>query len=196
MVLTFPKRAPGPGLGKRVSPSRGLLAVAAFCALAGSVQASERSGAELKADYLYKLTAFVSWPDRAFESSTSPFRLCLAGKDPFGGLIEHPRQAVKVGEHPVVVIRSPGAPKDAGCHLLFLSRSPIHTPAEMLATVAGQPVLTVADEALSAPGVMVRFVTVDGRVRLEVRAEAAQGAGLTVSSKLLSVAAPPREPNR
>lgn len=196
MVLGFPAGAPGRVPGRRVSPRRALLAIAALCALGGSVRASERADAELKADYLYKLTAFVSWPDRAFEASTSPFRLCLAGKDPFGGVIDRLGQGAKVGDHPVLVVRSAGAPKSGACHLLFIAPSPVHSPTQMLAAVAGQPVLTVADEALNAPSAMVRFVTVDSRVRFEVRAEIAQSAGLTVSSKLLSVATPPKEAGR
>ena len=196
MVLGFPANASGRGPGGRVSPWPVLLVIAALCALGGSGHASERSEAELKADYLYRLTAFVAWPDRAFESPTSPFRLCLAGKDPFGGLVDHLGQGAKVGDHPVVVVRSAGAPKSGACHLLFMAPSSVDTPAQMLEAVAGRPVLTVAEETLDAAGAMVRFVTVEGRLRFEVRNEIAQGAGLAVSSKLLSVTAPPREAGR
>jgi hypothetical protein len=37
---------------------------------------------------------------------------------------------------------------------------------------------------------MIQFVNVAGRVRFEIRADAAQAEDLTVSSKLLSLSAP------
>jgi hypothetical protein len=93
----------------------------------------------------------------------------------------------------MVVVRLPMVTKGAGCHMLFLSASRTQTSRQMLAMVAGEPVLTVADETLEAPDAMVQFVTVEGRVRFEIRADAAQAGGLVLSSKLQALAAPPRD---
>lgn len=203
MVLGFPPSAPGRTPGWRASPLR---VVAALCAMAGAAQAGERPSAPqtearhtsyaVKAAYLYKLTAFVGWPAFAFEKPSGPFRLCIAGRDPFGGVVDQAVRGARVGEHPVVVVRMPAVAKSPPCHMLFLAAAPGQTPREMLAMIAGQPLLTVADEGLDAPGAMVQFVTVDSRIRFEIRAEAAQAAGLTVSSKLLALAAQPRETAR
>jgi hypothetical protein len=93
----------------------------------------------------------------------------------------------------VVVVRLPMVTKGAGCHMLFLSASRTQTSRQMLAMVAGEPVLTVADETLEAPDAMVQFVTVEGRVRFEIRADAAQVGGLVLSSKLQALAATRRD---
>lgn len=194
MVLGFPPSAPGLVPGWRASPLRVLATVCALWAMVGVAQAAEPDAAyAVKAGYLYKLTPFVDWPISAFEGPSSPFRLCIAGRDPFGGVVDHAAHGAKVGEHRVVVVRIPAMAKGAACHMLFVAASQTQTPQQILALVAGQPVLTVADEALEAPGAMVQFVTVEGRVRFEIRAEAAQAAGLSVSSKLLALAAQPKD---
>ncbi|PIB91333.1 hypothetical protein CSW62_06925 [Caulobacter sp. FWC2] len=150
----------------------------------------------LKAGYLYKFTPFVDWPATAFEAPSSPFRLCIAGHDPFGGVVDHAARGARVGEHPVIVVRLPAVARSPDCHMLFLAASRGQTPQQVMAMVAGQPVLTVADEGLEAPGAVIQFVMIDSRLRFEIRADAAQAAGLTVSSKLLALAAQPKESGR
>lgn len=171
---------------------RGLVAGLTLCiALAGAARAGDPSlEYAVKANYLYKFTPFVEWPPTAFEASTSPFKLCVAGQDPFGDAVDRVVRGRHVGEHPVAVIRLPTVAKGAACHLLFLGRSRHQTPQQMLTAVAGQPVLTVADQGLTAKGAMVQFVIVEGRVRFEIRGETVQSAGLTLSSKLQALSAP------
>jgi len=57
-------------------------------------------------------------------------------------------------------------------------------------------VLTVADQDLTAKGAMVQFIMVDGRVRFEIRSDAVQAGGLTLSSKLLALSASQKGDNR
>jgi len=194
MGLGFPPNAPGPQPGWRAWSLRISATALAVCALGGAAQAGEREpGYALKAGYLSKFTPFVDWPDTAFEGPTSPFRLCIAGHDPFQGEIDRITGGLRVGDHPMVVIRLPTVAKGADCHLLFLGASRQQSPQQMLAVVAGQPVLTVADEGSDVAGAMVQFITVGGRLRFSIRAEPAQAVGLTFSSKLLALSAPPRE---
>lgn len=190
--------------GSRRKPRR--LAAAAMVALclAGAAQAQDigRDSREqhhahahhgdypVKANHLARFPAFVAWPDGAFQTPASPFRLCIGGQDPFGPMIDRFAKAGRMGDHVMTVERLPVVSKGVDCHVLFLSASRSQTPKEMLAAVAGRPVLTVADEGLDAQGAMIQFVTVEGRVRFEIRVEAAQTEGLAVSSKLLSLSAP------
>jgi hypothetical protein len=144
----------------------------------------------LKANYLHKFTPFTQWPASAFERPSSPFRLCIGGHDPMGEVIDRLAQGKRVADRPVVVVRLATVGKDSVCHVLFLGVSRTQTPQEMLALVAGKPVLTVADEGLEAPGAVIQFVTVGDRLRFEIRPEAAQAQGLGLSSKLQALSAP------
>lgn len=199
MILGVPPRAPRVTHGRPRPLGPLAAATVALCALAGPVLAQDagrdhgRHGAyAVKAGYLTKLTPFAAWPDSAFESPSSPFRLCVGGHDPFGPVIDRVTRGRRVGDHPMTVVRLPTVAKGADCHMLFVSSSRAQLPQQMVAAVAGRPVLTVADERLDAPGAMIQFVTVDGRLRFEIRAEAAQTEGLVLSSKLLSLSLAPR----
>jgi hypothetical protein len=61
---------------------------------------------------------------------------------------------------------------------------------QSLTAVSGTPVLTVTDVQSGDRGV-VNFVTAENRVRLEINQEAALKNHLSVSSKLLDIAAAP-----
>lgn len=197
MVLGFPPSAAGLRSGWRATLLRILATAVSACAFHGVAEAGERGAvSEIKAGYLYKLTPFVEWPIEAFDGSSSPFRLCIGGHDPFGGYVDRVARGRRVGDHPVVVVRLGVVPRNAACHLLFLGASTVQSPRQMLDVVAGQPVLTVADETLDAPDAMIQFVRVEGRIRFEIRAGAAQAGGLILSSKLQALSATPKDGGR
>ncbi|WP_299014173.1 YfiR family protein [uncultured Caulobacter sp.] len=201
MVLGVPPRGPQAMRGGASKPRRLFAAAALLLCLQGGValaqevpreahgwrHAPHRGGYMVKASHLVKFPAFVAWPDSAFETPSSPFRLCIGGVDPFGPLIDRFAHNARVGDHEMTVTRLPSVAKGADCHVLFVSPSRGQTPREMIAAVTGRPVLTVADEGIDAPGAMIQFVTLESRVRFEIRGEAAQTEGLVVSSKLLSL---------
>lgn len=200
MVLGVPPSGPRSMRGGGSKPRRRSVAAALLLCLQGGVALAQDDGREtherrhahhggypVKASHLAKFPAFVTWPDSAFETSSSPFRLCIGGVDPFGPLIDRLAHNTRVGDHEMTVTRLSTMSKGADCHVLFVSPSRSQTPREMIAAVAGRPVLTVADEGLDAPDAMIQFVTLEGRVRFEIRGDAAQTEGLTVSSKLLSL---------
>ena len=144
---------------------------------------------QVKAAYLYKFAPFVDWPAAAFPSPASPFVLCVAGEDPFGPMLDRAVAGQKIGTHPVRVRRLAKADKTAGCHILYFGGSKAQQVADGLADVRGAPVLTVTDGAL--PGEdrgVIHFVVRDRNVRFEIDDSAAARNGLTISSKLLSLA--------
>jgi len=148
----------------------------------------------VKANYLYKFTPFVEWPPRAFASAAEPFSICVAGRDPFGRALDEAVRGKRVADRPVAVRRLEVVEKGMNCQVLFAGRSEAQGPAAMLQAVTGEPVLTVADEAVR--GAMIRFVLVDGRVRFDVDAAAAAAGGLAISSKLVGLSVSRREGRR
>jgi len=173
---------------------RGLAVAAAGLALGAALVRPAWAGDPsleyaIKADYLYKFTPFVEWPTTAFDGPVGPFKLCVAGQDPFGPVVDEAVRDHKVGDHPVIVIRLKTVDRGAPCHLLFLGRSRLQSPRRMLAAVDGQPVLTVADDRFPTKRAMIQFVLIDGHVRFEIRSAVAQVSGLAVSSKLEALSA-------
>ncbi|CAN5630859.1 hypothetical protein BH10PSE5_BH10PSE5_25710 [soil metagenome] len=170
-----------------LSPLR-LLSAAVLCfAPLGGAWAADTLEAPVKATYLYKFVPFVEWPAAAFASPSQPVILCILGGDPFGEVLDQAVRGQKVGARPILVHRLARTEKATGCHILYLSAPRAPAAAEALQSAHGAPVLTVTDGPGAAGGI-VSFVLRDNRVRFMIDPDAAAANGLTISSKLLSLA--------
>lgn len=155
----------------------GLLVLRPALAQGGSPEA-------LKAEVVYRLLMFVSWPAER-EVAGRSLQLCTVGEgrmdSALQGLAGRPiRQlSVDVARHP------PRADQLAGCHLLYLpGPQPALRPA-----LAELPVLVVSDAAaMLDQGAMINLQIEDGRIVFDVDLDAARRAGLAVSTKLLRLA--------
>ena len=169
----------------RLKVLAGILASLANVAFAGP--APDRTA---MVAFLFKLPAFVEWPDSAFVSPTDPFRLCIVGEDPFGTLLEGSRDTQAVGKHPIVVQREKTVSPDDQCQLMYVEGEPAFV-SQCLAVESGRPVLTVTDDAVEGDKGVVNFVVVQSQVHLQIDQQAARRNHLNVSSKLLDLAAAP-----
>jgi hypothetical protein len=143
---------------------------------------------DVKAAFLYNFTKFVDWPAGAFPDERSSLRICVLGDNPFGNALQ---AAVgdEIAGHRLTVVRSESISNPAGCHVLFISRSERERLARILGEVRNAPVLTVADSpGFLEQGGAINFVLDRSKVRFEINREAAERAGLRISSKLLQLA--------
>ena len=145
---------------------------------------------QIKAAYLARLAPFVVWPGTLFTGPNVPLALCIQGDDPFGPMLDQMTSGQGVGSHPIIVRRIERLDADSGCQIAYLGGSPAQSQAAALKAVDGKPVLTVTDGDGEGGGKgIVHFVLIGGRVRFEIDAGRADQAGLTISSKLLALAA-------
>lgn len=166
--------------------SGALIALAA----SGPARTAPAQGRALEAAYLFKLTPFVDWPANVFLSPGDPFRLCVVGEDPFGAVLDQAGQGQMAGLRSISIVRLKTATPGDHCQLMFVAGDPQFV-SQSLAAVSGSPVLTVTDRQSGDKGV-VNFVADEKRVRLEIDQQAAIKNHLSVSSKLLDIAAPPQ----
>ena len=159
------------------------LALLVLTGAAGVARAQESQTA-VKAAYLYKFAPFVEWP--AGHPTGASFTVCVVGSDPFGSVLDRAVAGQSVGDRPVVVRRLAIAAHDSPCDIAFLGGSRAQGVKEALGVLHGAPVLTVTDGS-AAPGV-VDFALAQGRVRFRIDDQTAADCGLTISSKLLSLA--------
>lgn len=145
----------------------------------------------VKAAYLYKFAPFIEWPETAFASADSPIVICIAGKDPFGSMLDQQVAGQRVAGRPLVVRRIGAISAAGGCQIVYLGEPADQTSPQSLEIFRGQPVLTVSDGAARASDRGVINLVVDhNRVRFEIDARAAEQDHLAISSKLLSLALP------
>ena len=164
------------------------LALCLMSPVAGA--ADPQPDVHVKAAYLARLAPFVIWPAALFAGPNVPLALCVQGADPFGPALDQMTSGQGVGSHPIIVRRIERLDADSGCQIAYLAGSPAQSQAAALKAVDGKPVLTVTDGDAEGGGKgIVHFILVGGRVRFEIDAGRADQSGLTISSKLLALAA-------
>ena len=151
----------------------------------------DRTAAEtqIKAAFLYKFSAFVEWPPKAFARPDSPFTIGVVGADELAAELEQIVKGRTVLERAVVVRRMRRGESVAGVQMLFIGQAEGVRLTEILAVAKGQSVLIVteSEDALSY-GTMINFVSVDDKVRFDVALPQAERGALKISARLLAVA--------
>jgi hypothetical protein len=165
------------------------LLLAALLAVPGGVRAQGAGEYDLKAAFLYNFAKFVDWPPSAYLEPNASFRICVLGKDPFGGSLQAAVSGEEIAGHKLTVVRTDSLAKPSGCQILFVSRSERDQTKEVLAAVRDSPVLTVGDSpGFLEQGGIINFLLEGTKVRFEINNEAAARSKLTISSKLLQLA--------
>jgi hypothetical protein len=163
------------------------LVLVALVALPRVSAAQTAAEYDIKAAFLYNFTKFVDWPATAFPDAGS-LRICVLGDDPFGRSLQSVN-GEQVGTRKLKVIRTDSLAKPGGCQVLFISRSERERVPQIVAAVKDSPVLTVGDiPGLVDQGVSINFTLEGSKVRFEINTDAADKAGLKISSKLLQLA--------
>lgn len=150
----------------------------------------------MKAVFLFNFTKFVEWPPEAFATPQSPIIIGVLGADPFGAALDQAVAGETVNGRPIELKRFKTLGDLASCHILFISASHTERVPEILRRLRRSGTLTVADmDGFASRGGAIQFLS-NGRVRFAISQEAAERAGLKVSSRLLSLASavPARRP--
>jgi len=139
---------------------------------------------EVKAVFIYNLAKFIEWPDKSLDNS-STLTVYILGDDPFGTDLDAIRDKLIKGRR--VVIKQIDSPDDLkNANILFISSSEKERLRDILKSISGLPILTVGDtKSFAQRGVMVNFYLENSKIRFEINLEAANLAGLKISSNLL-----------
>ncbi|MET0213689.1 MAG: YfiR family protein [Vicinamibacterales bacterium] len=143
----------------------------------------------IKAAYLYNFALFVEWPAEVFATRDAPIVIGIIGADPFDQALERTIQDKRINGRTLVVRRLQPGQDVRQAHILFVRSSEASRNDELIARLAGRPVLLVGETPdFARRGGTITFTIEDERVRFEINAEAARRARLNVSATLLNVA--------
>jgi YfiR/HmsC-like len=144
---------------------------------------------QVKAAYILNFVNFTEWPADALGPVTDPFRICLAGADPFGGALESTVKGEAVLGHPIAIERVTRAEGALQCQVLFVPAGSAAPTAEWLRPLASLPILVIGESnALFSEGGVVSFAVEQGHVRFDVDRQNAQRHGVQLSSRVLRLA--------
>jgi len=144
---------------------------------------------QVKAAFLFNFVKFIEWPTESFRENGGRIRLCVLGEDRLGQELERIVAGKTVNGHTLEVVRVNQAERALHCQVLFVGRSQAGALRTIQAGCRGESLLTVGETPeFIRQGGAIRFLLMDNRVRFEINLEAAEQAGLKISSKLLALA--------
>jgi hypothetical protein len=143
----------------------------------------------LKAAFIYNFAQFTQWPDGAFAKPDAPLVIAILGKNPFGTMLDETVKGKKIGQHPVIVKLAKSAEDARDSQVLFVATSEEDRFDDTLKALGKRPILTIAESPRFQPaGGMIQLLLEDDKIRFSVNPDAADVAGLKISSKLLKLA--------
>lgn len=173
-----------------VARSAPLIAAAACLLTCAAGLAQSRSVEEVMAAFVYQFTNYVEWPDTAFESETSPLRICVVANEEMYEHLARLTEGKKVDERPIEILQVDSMDQVASskCHLLFVGADaleeskPMPEAHELITLTIGE------SESFTRKGGVIRLFESQSKVRIEINIDAANRSEFKISSKLLALA--------
>lgn len=155
------------------------------CAAAQS--SADESG--IRAAMLLNIARFVDWPASKLDEQHPQFVICLLASDPVDAATEKLLSHQTVDSRPTVIRRVGANDSVEPCHVLYAGVASRKTVGRMRSELERASVLTVselsnkvaADQVLGLPAI-------GDHVHIEINLQAAQRAGLHISSRILRLA--------
>jgi hypothetical protein len=137
----------------------------------------------VKAAFIYNFFKFVDWK----EDSSGDFVFCVKGEAPF--ISDFANLKGKAVDGKKIVIRQVGESEIVRCKALFITSSEQGNISRLMRESKALGILTIGDTGgFGQKGVMINFYLDQNKVRFEINPAAAEEAGISISSKLLSLA--------
>lgn len=163
-----------------------LVVMALGCLAAGIASSNGQNAAQVKAAFIPKLAAFVTWPSNTLATAEAPLVVGVLGVHSFGRGFEKALAASSARGRRLEFKQLWTAAEATNCHMVFLPADSKPHVQDLLSSVAGRAVLTVADvPGFAEEGGMINFAIVGGKVRFEINRAAAAKAGLVLDARLL-----------
>jgi len=162
---------------------------------AGSGLSAGHSEYEIESAMSYNFTKFIEWPRHALGEGGAAVVVGVLEDDRLVPVLEAALRDRNIDGHPIVVRRLDSGSDAKSCAILLVGACDRKEIVRIVHTVGRSPVLTIGERVqFSRLGGIIAFIRDGNRIRFEINLDAAERAGLQVSSKLLRVAAVWREP--
>jgi len=163
-----------------------LLQCLIYLSLASTTFAQQIEAPEprVKTAFLYNFTKLVTWPTNAFADSNAPIVIGVLGRDTLGEELDRIEGRIVSGR-PIHVERYASAESVTNCQVLFITDSERRKLDSIFNELQGRPILTVGESRGFASQGVIELVKTNDNLNLRINLEAANEAGLTLSSRLM-----------
>jgi hypothetical protein len=144
------------------------------------------SDVAVKAAFLFNFAKFTDWPNLP---AAAPITTCIVGDDAIAAAFVETVRDQRINGHALPLAPSQDAADWRNCRMLFVGQAEAPRSAAALDGLTSSPVLTVSDskDFAAASGIIELYVD-NGRMRFAINVDAAERAGLRLSSRLLGLA--------
>jgi hypothetical protein len=165
------------------------VSVAAVMLASSTVLASQSvTQPALKAAFLFNFAKFVEWPADVGHSGPL-LSVCVLDDPAVEDSLAQLVSGAPASARAVTLLKGARSKSLRGCHVLYLGDQDSARITATLDELKNAPILTVGDgETFARGGGMIGLFIEDGRMRFAINPDAAQRAGLRLSSRLLSLA--------
>ena len=144
---------------------------------------------QVKAAFLFNFAKFVEWPSDNPRDAEDGFVICVFEDESLAQALDQAVSGKTVEGRVFRVRRLQNLDDTRSCRMLYLGGSDTSRLVALLKSVRTTAVLTVGNApGFTRQGGIINFIMQDNRVRFEINPEAADRAGLRISSKLLQLA--------
>lgn len=138
----------------------------------------------VRAAYVFNLTKYVEWP-----ASTRELWIGFAGERSEGEFLARMLEGKTSESRPIHLVLSPSEEELKKCNILYIAEPQASKARAALNKANGEMLLTVGEaDSFARDGGMVGLVKAGDHIEIVVNLEAAQKAGIKISSQLLSLA--------
>jgi hypothetical protein len=163
-----------------------LILAVVLCHVTAFTAWAEPTEQQVKAAFVYNFFKYVDWPTSALPASEPAISLCVLGQDNLADALES-LSAKTVQERKIAVKKVSRMADAEHCQALYVGKS-VKEPIPSVVKGVKEGVLTVSDlPGFASAGGMINFIVVETRISFEVNVDAAERAGLKISSQMLKV---------
>jgi hypothetical protein len=143
---------------------------------------------EMKAGFIYNFALFIEWPAHFFKNPSSPLAVCVAGDKNTAAAFDS-LKTKKIKDRPVIVYTPGDNATHGSCHIIYIATHNKAEAADYIQRVSGPGILTIGNaDGFCQRGGIINFYQENNKLRFEINTDAAQRAGLKLSSQLLKLA--------
>lgn len=157
----------------------------------GDDEKKETTEYDLKAGLIEQFMKFVDFPESVLAKDAKEITLGVLGPDPFGKSLDATAGKTIRGRK-IVVKRYDKLDdvKEKECHVLFVAANHAKKLADVTSTLEKKSILVIGETTTSVDsGAAFGLVIKDKKVAFEVNLDAAKKAAISISSKLVKLAA-------
>lgn len=165
--------------------------VIAAIAIAGGLrgaaaQATPMSDTAVKAAFLYNFAKFTEWHAGGLGA---PMVLCVIDDPALANALKDTVRDKRIDGRDLQVVQLTNDQPLRSCAIVFVPASETRQALAALQSVETLPVLTVSDgKGFARTGGIIELFVEDGRLRFAINTDAAERAGVRLSSRLLGLA--------